>query len=73
MNLLETKLGMIAFGAFIIIALGIAGQSDYEMELEQEHMYCEMTTMWLDDEAKGIPADERRGWPAYDPNIVCNY
>ena len=73
MNFFETKLGIACFGAFLLFAFGIAGRSDYEMELEQERMYCEMTTMWLQDEANGIPADERRGWPTYNPNIVCNY
>jgi hypothetical protein len=73
MNFFETTLGMSAFGAFIVVALGIAGQSDYEMELEQERMYCEMTTMWLDDEARGIPVEQRRGWPTYNPDITCNY
>jgi len=73
MRFFETKLGMAVFGAFVIVALGIAGQSDYEMELEQENMYCEMTKMWLQDEADGVPANERRGWPTYNSNITCNY
>jgi len=73
MTFFESKLGIAVFGIFFLIALGIAGQSDFEMEQEENNMYCEMTTMWLQDEARGIPADQRRGWPAYRTDVFCNY
>lgn len=53
-----------------IIALGIAalatiGSMDAADEAAQERHYCEMVALWQQDAAKGLPPEERGGWPNY--------
>lgn len=50
--------------AGIIIAMGIAGQADYEEEQRQVEQYCEMVVMWKESGGE-------KGWPAYDGEEVC--
>lgn len=68
----NTLLYTAGFVGFLVIA-GIAGQSDYEHEIEQEKAYCEMVRIWEDDAARGVPPNERAGWPPYKgEDVPCN-
>lgn len=48
----------------LIVAMGIAGQADYEEEQRQAEQYCEMVKLWKQ-------TGGRAGWPAYDGEEVC--
>ena len=50
----------------ILALLFVAGCSDaaYEERMQRE-LYCDMVSIWEADEAKGIRAEERSGWPPY--------
>lgn len=50
--------------AGIIIAMGIAGQLDYEEEQQQVKQYCEMVQLWKQ-------SGGQYGWPAYDGEGAC--
>ena len=50
--------------AGIAIAMGIAGQADYEEEQRQTEQYCEMVVMWKESEGE-------KGWPAYNGEDTC--
>ena len=46
--------------------LFVAGCSDAAYEERKQHeLYCDMVSIWEADEAKGIRAEERSGWPPY--------
>ena len=60
------------FAAFLVIA-GIAGQSDYEDAVMQEKAYCEMVRLWEDEAARGVPTNDRAGWPPFKgEDVPCN-
>ncbi len=52
--------------AGVLALLFVAGCSDtaYE-ERQQRELYCDMVSIWEADEAQGIRAEERAGWPPY--------
>ena len=52
--------------AGVLALLFVAGCSDaaYE-ERKQRELYCDMVSIWEADEAKGLRAEERSGWPPY--------
>ena len=52
------------FLAFFIL-MGIVGRMDYEDQLLEEQHYCEMVKIWEDDRARGVPAEQRAGWPPF--------
>ncbi len=50
----------------ILALLFVAGCSDSAYEERKQHeLYCDMVSIWEADEAKGIRAEERSGWPPY--------
>lgn len=66
----------IVYTLLMVIAVSlwaIACISD-EVEAQQQAQYCEMTALWERDAARGIPAEDRKGWPDYNENRteVCN-
>jgi len=50
----------------IIIAMGIVGNMDAQEEERQIEHYCEMVAIWKADAARGVPANDRAGWPPFD-------
>lgn len=50
--------------AWIIAAMGIVGQSDYDEAQRQAEQYCKMVAMWKESGGE-------KGWPAYDGEEVC--
>lgn len=61
-----TSLGKIALTAALIILVGIVGHFD-ELDAEAQHsQYCDMVATWHAEAAKGVPANDRTGWPPYD-------
>ncbi len=58
-------LGLMAF----IVLLGIVGRMDYEDEMDAQVAYCEMRQLYENDAARGVPAADRAGWPAFKPEI----
>ena len=65
MDTLKITLGLAAF----IVLLGIVGRMDYEDEMHAQVAYCEMRQIWENDAARGVPAADRAGWPAFKPEI----
>jgi len=52
--------------AGVLALLFVAGCSDAAYEERKQHeLYCDMVSIWEADEAKGIRAEERSGWPPY--------
>ena len=50
----------IAVGAiFFIVVIGVVGESDYQDEVRQEQVYCEMVN-------KYNMTNGEQGWPDYD-------
>ena len=48
----------------ILVAMGIAGQMDFEDEQLQQENYCEMVKLWKESHGQ-------KGWPAYNGEAVC--
>lgn len=59
------------FGIFIGI-MGVVGQMDYEDELRAQEAYCNMVILWEEDRARGVPEDQRAGWPPFKSEVPCN-
>jgi hypothetical protein len=53
-----------AFG--LLIAFGVAGHFDVQDEQVQHEHYCEMVAIWEADAARGVPSNDRAGWPPFD-------
>lgn len=52
--------------AGVLALLFVAGCSDAAYEERKQHeLYCDMVSIWEADEAKGLRAEERSGWPPY--------
>ncbi len=55
-----------ALAAALLILVGVAGHFD-ELDAEAQHdYYCSMVATWHAEAAKGVPANDRTGWPPYD-------
>lgn len=52
--------------ALIILALGIADHLEAQDVHSERHHYCEMVAIWEIDANRGIPPEDRAGWPPYD-------
>lgn len=65
---MSTKI-LAATGA-LIVALGIAGQSDERERRAADHHYCQMVELWRvhQDRHPGTPT---AGWPAHRSDIDC--
>ena len=55
-----------ALAAAPIILAGIVGHFDAEDADTQHDLYCSMTATWKTEAARGVPANNRTGWPPYD-------
>lgn len=55
---------------FFLVIYGIAGRFDTQDAQAQHKLYCEMVAIWQADAARGVPANERTGWPPFDGK--CN-
>ena len=65
----ETRLMLLALFAMFIL-FGIAGNMDYQDELDNQRHYCEMVEIWENDAARGVPAEQRAGWPPFKGETV---
>lgn len=57
--------------AAIVAAFGFVGSFDAQDEQTQRDHYCEMVALWKADAARGVPANDRAGWPAFRKEVVC--
>lgn len=48
----------------VLIAMGIAGEMDFEDEQLQQENYCEMVKLYKQ-------SNGQKGWPAYNGEAVC--
>ena len=57
----------ILISAFLLCTLAglLTGCDDFEMHQQQVATYCDMVARWKSDEAIGVPAEQRDGWPDY--------
>lgn len=55
---------VIILAIFVLVLMGIVGQSDMEEEQRQADQYCEMVKLWK--ETRG-----QAGWPAFNGEEVC--
>jgi len=55
-----------ALVAALIILIGVVGHFDAEDADAQHEDYCAMVAIWKAEAARGIPANDRTGWPPYD-------
>jgi hypothetical protein len=55
-----------ALAAALIILIGVVGHFDAEDANAQHDQYCSMVAIWKAEAARGIPANDRTGWPPYD-------
>ena len=62
MNIKRYKTILAVIG--IIIAMGIAGNTDVQEEERQHAEYCEMVKLWKQTNGK-------HGWPAYNGEFTC--
>jgi hypothetical protein len=65
MKNVKIALGLMAF----IVLLGIVGRMDYEDEMREQVAYCEMRQLYENDADRGVPHNQRAGWPAFKPEI----
>ena len=64
----ETISSWLAVGVLfgMIVALGAAGRYDALDEQAWYDYYCEAVAIWEADAAKGVPVNNRAGWPPYE-------
>jgi hypothetical protein len=61
-----TTLNKAALAALLVILIGVVGHFDAEDTDAQYANYCSMVATWHSEAAKGVPANNRTGWPPYD-------
>lgn len=57
---------VVGFTMFLIFAFGLAGRFDAEDARVQRDHYCEMVALWKAEAERGVPANDRAGWPPFD-------
>jgi hypothetical protein len=55
-----------ALAAALVVLAGIVGHFDAEDVDAQHDFYCSMVATWKTEAARGVPANDRTGWPPYD-------
>jgi len=55
-----------ALAALLVVLIGVVGHFDAEDTDAQHANYCSMVGTWHAEAAKGVPANDRTGWPPYD-------
>lgn len=55
----------IAIGICVILGFGLVGYLDAQDEVADADNYCKMVAVWKAEEARGIPANDRSGWPPF--------
>ena len=55
---------VILLAIFVLVLMGIVGQSDFEEEQQQVKQYCEMVNLWKQTNGEA-------GWPAYNGERMC--
>lgn len=58
--------------AVIILAMAVAGRFDAQQEEAELQEYCYMTKLWNAEAARGIIPENRRGWPEFKDEGVCD-
>lgn len=61
-----SALNKAALAALLVVLIGVAGHFDVEDADTQHANYCSMVATWHAEAAKGVPANDRAGWPPYD-------
>ena len=62
MNLKRYQVILLAI--FVLVLMGIVGQSDFEEAERQQDEYCEMVKRWKQTNGE-------QGWPAYNGEGTC--
>ncbi|MFP5404624.1 MAG: hypothetical protein ACLGG2_08030 [Gammaproteobacteria bacterium] len=55
---------VIILAIFVLVLMGIVGQSDFEEEQRQQDEYCAMVKLWKQTNGQA-------GWPAYNGEGAC--
>lgn len=60
------------FSFFVL--LGVVGEQDQKHQVAAQSDYCQMVTLWKQDEAAGIKPVNRAGWPDFRENfdLTCD-
>lgn len=56
---------MLAVQILLVALLVWTSSEDYKDEQQTSLQYCEQVQIWLDDEARGVPLEHRKGWPPF--------
>lgn len=61
------------FAAIIaaVAAIGAVGSMDAEDERMVEQEYCRMVAIWHEEAKRGVPPEDRHGWPEFNPEVRC--
>jgi hypothetical protein len=57
--------------AVLILAWAIESKLNSAEQSMTTRDYCELSSMWLDDAARGVDVYDRRGHPPYKREIDC--
>ena len=65
---------ILACAFLLLTAFGLLAGMDQQHELSADSDYCQMVSLWKQDEAAGVKEVNRRGWPDFRKNydITCN-
>ena len=61
-----STLNKAALAALLVIMIEVVGHFDVEDADAQHSNYCSMVATWHAEVAKGVPANDRTGWPPYN-------
>lgn len=61
-----SALNKAALAALLVVLIGVVGHFDAEDSAAQHDHYCSMVATWHAEATKGVPANDRAGWPPYD-------
>lgn len=61
-----STLNKAALAALLVVLIGVVGHFDAEDTDAQHANYCSMVATWHSEATKGIPPNDRTGWPPYD-------
>lgn len=68
---MKKTIAIIITTILVIVVVGYLTTEDTKIDMAQEHLYCQMVTLWQEDALKGVPAHQRRGWPPYKGQDFC--
>lgn len=54
----------------LLLLVSIASATDQKDKKTDQKLYCDMTSLYIDDGLAGLNPEDRRGWPNYKNDLT---